>query len=85
VILNPTQPTRGAPSDTNRPSSKSSPSTSSASPNERQGLLERDAENSYLARDAVGDDPVNSLLGHSIIDRIAGIVAPSSNHDLGRT
>ena len=30
---------------------------------ERQCLLERDAENSYLASDAVGDDPMNELLG----------------------
>jgi hypothetical protein len=32
---------------------------------ERRGLLERDAESRYLAGDAVDDDPVNSLLGHS--------------------
>lgn len=38
---------------------------------ERQGLLERDAENSYLALDAVGDDPMTPLLGHSITYRIA--------------
>jgi hypothetical protein len=38
---------------------------------ERQGLLERDAENSYLASDAVDDDAMNSLLGHSITYRIA--------------
>jgi hypothetical protein len=38
---------------------------------ERQGLLERDAENSYLASDAVDDDPMNQLLGHSITYRIA--------------
>ena len=38
---------------------------------ERQGLLERDAENSYLASDAVEDDPMNPLLGHSITYRIA--------------
>lgn len=38
---------------------------------ERQGLLERDAENSYLASDAVDEDPMNPLLGHSIIYRIA--------------
>lgn len=38
---------------------------------ERQGLLERDAENSYLAGDAVDDDPLNQLLGHSITYRIA--------------
>ena len=33
---------------------------------ERQGLLERDVENSYLASDAVDDDPMTPLLGHSI-------------------
>jgi hypothetical protein len=33
---------------------------------EHQGLLERDMENSYLAGDAVDDDPMASLLGHSI-------------------
>ena len=38
---------------------------------ERQGLLERDAENSYLVADAVDDDAMNSLLGHSITYRIA--------------
>jgi len=38
---------------------------------ERQGLLERDAENSYLAPDAVDDDPMTPLLGHSITYRIA--------------
>lgn len=38
---------------------------------ERQGLLERDAENSYLASDAVDDDPMNPLLGHSITYQIA--------------
>ena len=38
---------------------------------ERQGLLERDAENSYLTGDAVDDDPLNPLLGHSITYRIA--------------
>ena len=42
---------------------------------ERQGLLERDAENSYLASDAVNEDPMNQLLGHSITYRIA--VGPS--------
>ena len=30
---------------------------------ERQGLLERDAENGYLATDAVNEDPINTLLG----------------------
>ena len=38
---------------------------------ERQGLLERDAENSHLASDAVDDDPMTPLLGHSITYRIA--------------
>ena len=38
---------------------------------ERQGLLERDMENSYLASNAVDDDPMTPLLGHSITYRIA--------------
>ena len=38
---------------------------------ERQGLLERDAENSYLASDAVDEDHMTQLLGHSIAYRIA--------------
>jgi hypothetical protein len=38
---------------------------------ERQGLLERDMENSYLASDAVDDDPMTPLPGHSITYRIA--------------
>ncbi|HDO33694.1 MAG TPA: hypothetical protein ENH08_01070 [Chromatiales bacterium] len=38
---------------------------------ERQGLLERDAENSYLASDAVDEDSMTQLLGHSITYRIA--------------
>jgi hypothetical protein len=38
---------------------------------ERQGLLERVAENSYLTMDAVPEDPMNQLLGHSITYRIA--------------
>jgi hypothetical protein len=33
---------------------------------ERQGLLERDAENSYLAGDGAGGGPLDQLLGHSI-------------------
>jgi hypothetical protein len=33
---------------------------------ERQGLLERDAENSYLAGEAVEAGPMDQLLGHSI-------------------
>ena len=38
---------------------------------ERQGLLERDAENSYLAGEAVEAGPMDQLLGHSITYRIA--------------
>jgi len=38
---------------------------------ERQGLLERDAENSCLAGDAVDDDPMSQLCGYSITYRIA--------------
>jgi hypothetical protein len=38
---------------------------------EHQGLLERDMENSYFASDAVDDDPMTPLLGHSITYRIA--------------
>jgi hypothetical protein len=38
---------------------------------ERQGLLERDAENSYLSGDAVEAGPLDQLLGHSITYRIA--------------
>lgn len=38
---------------------------------ERQGLLERDAENSYLTSDGENDDPMNQLLGSSITYRIA--------------
>ena len=38
---------------------------------ERQGLLERDAENSYLAGDAVEGGSLEQLLGHSITYRIA--------------
>jgi hypothetical protein len=38
---------------------------------ERQGLLERDSENSYLASDGVDEDPMNQLRGHSITCRIA--------------
>jgi len=34
---------------------------------ERQGLLEQDAENSYLASDAVDEDPMAQLLGHSMM------------------
>jgi hypothetical protein len=38
---------------------------------ERQGLLERDAENSYLVTDAVPGGSMDQLLGHSITYRIA--------------
>ena len=38
---------------------------------ERQGLLERDAENSYLAGDAVEAGRLDQLLGYSITYRIA--------------
>jgi hypothetical protein len=38
---------------------------------ERQGLLERDAENSYLASDIISEGPMAQLLGHSITYRIA--------------
>jgi len=38
---------------------------------ERQGLLERDAEVSYLTTDAIPEDPMNQLLGHSITYRVA--------------
>ena len=38
---------------------------------ERQGWLERDAENGYLALDTADDDPLSVLQGHSISYRIA--------------
>jgi ribosomal protein S27E len=38
---------------------------------ERQGLLERDIENSHLDLGAVDEDPMHTLLGHSITYRIA--------------
>lgn len=38
---------------------------------ERQGLLERDDENSYLALDTVDETPMDQLLGHSITYRVA--------------
>ncbi len=38
---------------------------------ERQGLLERDLENSYLSAEVVDDDPMAQLQGHSITFRIA--------------
>ena len=38
---------------------------------ERQGLLERDSEYSYLAADPAQAGPMDQLLGHSITYRIA--------------
>ncbi len=38
---------------------------------ERQGLLERDAENSYLSEDALNVDPMNILLGHALTSATA--------------
>jgi len=38
---------------------------------ERQGLLERDAENPCLSELAVHDEPMQALLAHSITYRIA--------------
>jgi len=38
---------------------------------ERQGLLERDAENSYLAGDGLEAGPLDQILGSSITYRIA--------------
>jgi len=38
---------------------------------ERQGLLERDAENPCLSELALDDEPMQALLAHSIIYRIA--------------
>jgi len=38
---------------------------------ERRGLLERDIDNSYLTSEAVDDDPLHQLLGHSITYRIS--------------
>ena len=38
---------------------------------ERQGLLVRDDESAYLALDAPDDDPMDTLIGHSITYRIA--------------
>ena len=45
---------------------------------ERQGLLERDAENSYLAGDDLEAGPMEQLLGSSITYRIA--VGPQQGH-----
>jgi hypothetical protein len=38
---------------------------------ERQGLLVRDDEAAYLTADTGGDDPMDTLIGHSITYRIA--------------
>jgi len=38
---------------------------------ERQGLLERDAEGSYRISDAVDENPMAQLLGHSMMCRDA--------------
>ncbi len=38
---------------------------------ERQGLLERDAENSYLSGDALQAGPLDQLVGHCLTYRIA--------------
>jgi len=38
---------------------------------EREGFLERDAENSYLQLDGMEEDPMQQLLGHSITYRVA--------------
>jgi len=38
---------------------------------QRQGLLERDAENSYLTGDGLEVGPMDQLIGHSITYRIA--------------
>jgi hypothetical protein len=46
---------------------------------ERQGWLERDAENDYLALDTADDDPLSVLQGHSITYRIALVPKPRVN------
>jgi hypothetical protein len=38
---------------------------------ERMGLLERDAENSYLQLDDIDEDPMHQVLGCSVSYRIA--------------
>jgi len=38
---------------------------------ERQGILERDEENSYLQLDGIEEDPVQQLIGCSVSYRIA--------------
>jgi hypothetical protein len=40
----------------------------------RQGLLERDAEHSYLTLDNADEDPMDQLRGHSITYRIGTLV-----------
>lgn len=45
---------------------------------ERQGLLARDDENSYLAMDWQDDDAMNQLQGHSITYRTA--MGPQQGH-----
>ena len=49
---------------------------------ERQWLLERDAENSYLTLDNVDDDPMDRLLGHSMMCREAGMPRSASMHKI---
>ena len=39
---------------------------------EREGVLVRDAENSYLAFDPAGGGAMDDLLGHSITDPLRG-------------
>ena len=41
----------------------------------RQGLLERDVENSNLVTDAASGSPMDQLLGHSIMYRIAVVLS----------
>ena len=43
---------------------------------EGQGLLERDAENTWLAGDHFDDDPMSSVIGHAITYRISAFVLP---------
>jgi hypothetical protein len=38
---------------------------------ERQGILERDEENSYLQLDGIDEDPMQQLIGCSVSYRIA--------------
>ncbi|MCP4767400.1 MAG: hypothetical protein GY875_14120, partial [Gammaproteobacteria bacterium] len=38
---------------------------------ERQGLLERDEENSYLQLDHLQEDPMQPFIGHSVTYRVA--------------